>query len=82
MTALQTLVSRRIFATDSAVVTVGSFHAGTAGNIIAGEAELKGIIRTLGPEMREKMCRMVKETAEGGLAVTPTGKKLCENVFG
>lgn len=63
--ALQTLVSRRIFATDSAVVTVGSFHAGTAGNIVAGEAELKGIIRTLGPEMREKMCRMVKETAEG-----------------
>lgn len=65
VTALQTLVSRRIFATDSAVVTVGSFHAGTAGNIIAGEAELKGIIRTLGPEMRQKMCRMVKETAEG-----------------
>ena len=65
VSALQMLVSRRISATDSAVVTVGSFHAGTAGNIIAGEAELKGIIRTLGPQMREKMCRLVKETAEG-----------------
>ncbi len=63
--ALQTLVSRRIPATESAVVTVGAFHAGTAGNIIAETAELKGIIRTLGPEMRQKMCKLVKETAEG-----------------
>lgn len=62
---LQTLVSRRIPATESAVVTVGSFHAGTAGNIIAETAQLKGIIRTLGPEMRAKMCALVKETAEG-----------------
>lgn len=63
--ALQTLVSRRIPATDSAVVTVGAFHAGTAGNIIAETAELKGIIRTLGPEMRARMCALVEETAQG-----------------
>lgn len=63
--ALQTLVSRRIFATDSAVVTVGSFHSGTAGNIIAETAQLKGIIRTLGPEMRRKMCALFRETVEG-----------------
>jgi len=28
------------------------------------------------------MSSTLKETAEGGLAVTPTGKKLCEKVFG
>ena len=63
--ALQTLTSRRLYATDSAIVTVGSFHAGTAGNIIPETVELKGTIRTLGPEMREKMCRWFTELVEG-----------------
>ena len=65
VTALQTLVSRRIYATDSAVVTVGAFHAGTAGNIICEEAQLKGIIRTLGPEMRAKVTGLFRETVTG-----------------
>ena len=38
------------------VVTVGTFHAGTAGNILAGIAELKGIIRTFGVDERLRMC--------------------------
>lgn len=65
VSALQQIVSRRTSPTDSAVVTVGSFHAGTAGNIIAQEAVLKGIIRTLGPEMRLKTRKLFKETVEG-----------------
>lgn len=63
--ALQTLVSRRIYATDSAVVTIGSFHAGTAGNIIPESVELRGTIRTLGPKMRADMCRWFTELVEG-----------------
>ena len=63
--ALQTLTSRRIYATDSAIVTVGSFHAGTAGNIIPETVELKGTIRTLGPKMRADMCRWFTELVEG-----------------
>ena len=62
---LQTLTSRRIYATDSAIVTVGSFHAGTAGNIIPESVELKGTIRTLGPKMRADMCRWFTELVEG-----------------
>lgn len=50
ISAAQTLVSRRTAPTDAAVVTFGSIHAGTAGNIIPGTATLTGIIRTLGPE--------------------------------
>lgn len=65
VSALQTLSSRRVYATDSVVVTVGSFHAGTAGNIIPAEAVLKGTIRSFGPEMRKKMCGMFKELVEG-----------------
>ena len=63
--ALQTLPSRRVYATDKVVVTVGSFHAGTAGNIIPAEAVLKGTIRSFGPEMRKKMCDMFCQLVEG-----------------
>ena len=65
VSALQQIVSRRTSPTDSAVVTVGSFHAGTAGNIIAPEATLKGILRTLGPEMRMKTRKLFADTVEG-----------------
>ena len=65
VSALQTLSSRRVYATDSVIVTVGSFHAGTAGNIIPAEAVLKGTIRSFGPEMRKKMCGMFKDLVEG-----------------
>ena len=65
VTALQQIVSRRVSPTDSAVVTVGSLHAGTAGNVLADRAELKGILRTLGPEMRQRVRRQFTDTVEG-----------------
>lgn len=34
------------------VISVCTLHAGTAGNVIAGAAEMRGMIRTLGPEAR------------------------------
>ncbi len=45
--ALQSIASREISPTDSIVVTVAQFHAGTANNIIPGSAELKGTVRCL-----------------------------------
>lgn len=63
--AIQTLCSRRVYATDSVVVTVGSFHAGTAGNVIPAEATLRGTIRSFGPAMRKKMCDMFRQLVEG-----------------
>ena len=47
VTALQTVVSRRVDPLQPAVVTVGEIHAGTAFNVIAGEARLSGTVRTL-----------------------------------
>lgn len=55
ISAAQTLVSRRTAPADSAVVTFGSIHAGTAGNIVPVTATMTGIIRTLGPEMRSRI---------------------------
>ena len=50
--ALQTLVSRESNPLHPSVVTIGSVHAGTAGNVIAEEASLKGSIRTTREESR------------------------------
>ncbi len=44
--ALQRIVSRRMNPLQPAVVTVGSFHSGTAFNIIADQAALSGTTRT------------------------------------
>lgn len=53
--AIQTLVSRRTAPTEPVVISVGTFHSGVAGNVLATEAKLTGIIRTLGGEMRRRV---------------------------
>ena len=65
VTALQQVVSRRVSPTDAAVVTVGKFHGGTQMNAICDEAVLEGILRTLGPESRQKVKRLFTGTVEG-----------------
>ncbi|MEY3297189.1 MAG: hypothetical protein RLZZ597_449 [Cyanobacteriota bacterium] len=45
VSALQTIVARNIDPTQSAVVSVGSFHSGDAPNVIADIAELRGTVR-------------------------------------
>lgn len=64
VSSLQYIVSRALSATEPAVVTVGSFHGGSVGNIIAGEAELKGTVRTITSESRDKAEALLCETAE------------------
>jgi len=44
--ALQRIVSRKMNPLSPSVITVGSFHAGTAFNVIPGEAEMCGTTRT------------------------------------
>ena len=55
ITALQTISSRRTSPTEPVVVTVGSFHAGEAGNVLPEEAVFTGILRTMGGEARERV---------------------------
>jgi amidohydrolase len=50
--ALQTVVSRNVAPVDSAVVTVGQVHGGTASNIIPEVVTMTGTLRTLKPETR------------------------------
>ena len=62
---LQTLVSRTVAPTDTAVVTVGSLHAGTRENIIGPSAELKLSIRTFEPSVRDRVLSGITRIAEG-----------------
>jgi hippurate hydrolase len=48
-----------------AVVTVGEFHAGTARNVIAGTAHLKGIVRTMEAGLSEKIEAAMRRMLEG-----------------
>jgi len=50
--ALQTIVSRNVSPHNSAVVTIGAFLAGQAGNVIAQSAILRLSVRTTTPEDR------------------------------
>jgi amidohydrolase len=52
VSALQTIVARRIDPAAAAVVTVGTVHAGTASNIIPERAVLTGTLRATTPETR------------------------------
>ncbi len=65
VTAVQSIVSRNIVATDPCVITIGKFHAGSAGNVIADRAELAGTMRTTTPQTRKRAMQRLKETAEG-----------------
>ena len=69
VTALQTLVTRRFDVFDPVVITVGSFHAGTADNIIPASAELKATIRTFSAAaratVRDASVQLIRKIAEG-----------------
>jgi len=59
--ALQTIVSRNVSPHNSAVVTVGAFLSGNAGNVIAQSATLRLSIRTKTPADREMVLNKVRE---------------------
>ncbi|MBL7178660.1 MAG: amidohydrolase [Desulfobacterales bacterium] len=65
VTQLQTLISRELPPLESAVLTIGRFEAGTASNIIPEEAVLEGTLRTLRPEIREKMITRLQQMVKG-----------------
>lgn len=60
VTALQVMVAREIDVHNDTVITVGSFHAGAAANVIPERAELKATIRNYGEDQR----RLIKQKVE------------------
>ena len=65
VTALQMLVSREISPLSPAVVSITTFHAGTAANIIPARAELTGTVRTLDTDLRDSMPERIERVIAG-----------------
>jgi len=69
MQALQSIVSRNVDPVDNAVVSITTFHAGDAFNVIPQTAKLTGTVRTLDKYVRDmiegRINAMVPAIAEG-----------------
>ncbi len=65
VTALHQIVSRRVSPLEPAVITIGTFHAGTKENIVAHEATLTATVRTLDPALRDRIPLEVEAVARG-----------------
>ncbi len=63
VTAFQTVVSRNINQFEPGVVTVGSFHSGSASNIIPDHALLEISLRATDPVTRTLMIKRIEELA-------------------
>lgn len=62
---LQTVVSREVAGTDTAVLTVGALRAGTKDNIIPDDAELLMTIRTYDAKVRATVMAGVERIVKG-----------------
>jgi amidohydrolase len=62
---LQQIVSRRVDPLDSAVLSVGSFEAKNAFNVIADTVELTGTVRTFREEVRTKVENEIRRITDG-----------------
>ena len=63
VTAIQTMIARKINVFDPAVVTIAKITAGTTNNVIPETAHLLGTIRTLSPRNRGFVGEQVKQVA-------------------
>jgi amidohydrolase len=75
VTALQTMVTRQFDVFDPVVITVGSFHAGTADNVIGDDATFLATVRSFSAESRTKVrdcsLQLVRDVATAhGLTAT------------
>ncbi len=63
--ALQTIVSRRTGATESAVVSVTQIHGGDTWNVIPETTVLRGTVRTLDPAVQDRTEAAMRQVCEG-----------------
>jgi amidohydrolase len=63
--ALQTIVARNVSPLDSAVVTVGELHAGSALNVIADTARMSGTVRYFNPSFEGYFAKRIEQIIAG-----------------
>ena len=65
VTAIQSIVARRLNPATPGVVTVGQIAAGNAPNVIPGSARMAGTIRAVEPQSRRMMTDELRRLAQG-----------------
>ncbi len=65
VTNLQHVVSRETDPIDNVVLSVTKFSGGSAYNVIPGTVEMLGTVRTLDPEVREKVPEIMERVVKG-----------------
>ncbi|WP_240945863.1 M20 metallopeptidase family protein [Pseudomaricurvus alkylphenolicus] len=76
---LQALVAREVPALDPAVVTVGSFQAGSKHNVIPNHADLLLTVRTYSDDVRQQLLEGIERVAKGmGIAAGLPDRLLAE----
>ncbi len=63
--ALQSIVSRNVPASETAVITIGALNAGEAPNVIPAHATLKLSVRSTDPAVRALLKRRIGEVVHG-----------------
>ena len=61
----QTIVSREISPLEPAVLTVGSIHGGTKGNVIPNEVKMELTLRSYSQEVRDEMISKIERITRG-----------------
>jgi hippurate hydrolase len=72
---LQTVVSREVAATDTAVLTIGALRTGTKENIIPDDAEMLMTIRTFDPAVRATVMAAIERIVNGEAAAAGAPKQ-------
>ena len=67
--SLQSIVSRMVSPTRSAVITVGEFHGGKAQNVICDLVEMSVMVRTVQAEVRESVLNAVRSVVKNTCAI-------------
>jgi len=78
---LQTAISRNIDPTKSALISIGTISGGQADNIIASRVDLSGTVRTIDPDVHQKIPKIIERictdtAAAFGARVSMKYKKL------
>ncbi len=72
--ALNAIPSRQVDALESAIISIGQIHGGTSNIVLPETVELRGSVRTLKPEVRDRVEELFKRSvtltaqAQGGSA--------------
>ena len=67
--AVQGLVTRRTSPTEPVIIGIGKLNAGTTYNAVAEHAVMEGTTRTVSQESRDRIRRLVSETADSIAAI-------------